>query len=56
VNVLAKPERRSVTMGNVSDRRVDRGDDSYETPPPAIESLLTVEELPARLLGAIRRP
>src|SRR5579872_4524806 len=36
-------------MGNVSGRRVDRGDDSYETPREAIEALLTVEQLPSRV-------
>jgi hypothetical protein len=49
VDILAKPDRRSVTMGNVSGRRVDRGDDSYETPREAIEALLTVEQLPSRV-------
>ena len=66
MNIQAKPPRRSVVMGNTTGLRKNRGDDTYETPPEAVEALRAVEKLPARLwepftgpsdrIGATMRP
>jgi hypothetical protein len=46
---VAAAHHRHVTFGNISGPKANRGDDTYETPREAIESLLAVEQLPSRV-------